>query len=239
VEISVIYPACNEESMIRDTITRSLTALRGLFQSFEILILDDGSRDRTGELADALAAEHPEVRVIHNPRNLGQGETARVGFREASGDLVTHNAIDYPFDLRDLRLMLPLLDEADVVVAARREYAGYTAYRRVLSRVNVWLLHLLFPLRLRDYNFIQLYRRAVLEQVKPASRSTAFLTPEILIRAHDLGFRIREIEVEYHPRRAGVATAGRPKVILTSLRDMLNLWLHRGRRRRPAAGRKG
>ena len=226
-EITVVYAAFNEEAALRTTIERSVEALRELFKSFEILLIDDCSRDRTGLIADELAEQYPEVLVMHNSRNLGQGETGRIGFQAANGDMIIGNAIDYPFDLRDLALMLPLLKDADIVVATRRERAGYSAYRILLSVVNVWLLNLLFPLGLKDYNFVQLYRRTVLERVKAKARSTGFIPPEILIRAYDQGFRIRSVEVEYHARTSGTATSGKLKVVLSSLHDLFSFWLER------------
>jgi glycosyltransferase involved in cell wall biosynthesis len=227
MEISVIYPAYNEAGNIERTIRRSVEALRSLFDRFEIIIVDDASADETGEIAESLAAEHPEIKVIHNAANQGQGESLRIGFREASYDLVIHNAMDYPFDLKDLSKMLPLLDEADIVVAVRNRRTDYTLYRRFLSVMNLILLNLLFGLGLRDYNFVQLYRKKVLETVQVDARSTAFLTPETLIRAHDLGYRIKEVEIDYHPRERGVATSGRPRVLVSSLRDLLRFWLKR------------
>ena len=227
MEISVVFAAYNEEKNVESSIGRALGALRPQFSTFEVIIVDDASTDSTGALCDRLAAAHPEVRILHNSKNLGQGGSLVRGFREAKYDLVTHNAMDYPFDLRDLSRLTPLLGEADIVVAARRSREGYSAYRVLTSAVHRVLLHLLFPLRLRDYNFVQLYRRSVWEAVKVEARSTAFLTPEALIRAYDLGYRIKEIEIEYYPRTAGAATSGKPKVILRSLRDMLRFWWQR------------
>ncbi len=237
-EITVFYAAFNEEAALRTTIERSVEALRELFKSFEILLIDDCSRDRTGLIADELARQYPEVLVMHNSRNLGQGETGWMALQAAKGDMIIGNAIDYPFDLRDLGLMLPLLKNADIVVATRRERAGYSAYRTLLSVVNVWLLNFLFPLGLNDYNFIQLYRRTVLERVKVKARSTGFIGPEILIRAHDQGFRIRSVEVEYHARTSGTATSGKLKVVLASLRDMFSFWLERTFHRHGDSGPK-
>ena len=231
LELSVIFPAYNEAGNIRQTIEMALAALPELCDRFEIVIVDDCGHDGTGQIADELADAHPEVRVIHNPRNLGQGASIVRGFREARYELMLHNAMDYPFDLRDLRLMLPLTREADIIVAARAGRPGYTWFRRFASAANRMLLRALFPLRLRDYNFVQVYPRSVWQTIRVEARSTAFLTPEALIRAYDLGYRIREVEVPYHPRTTGEATAGRPKVILTSLLDMLRFWWGRRRRR--------
>ncbi len=232
MELSVVFPAYNEEQNIRRTVSRSLDALRSLFNKFEIIIINDVSTDETGSIAEALAAQYPEVRVLHNPTNVGQGECQLIGFREARCDLVIHNAMDYPFDLRDLDKMLPLLDGADIVVAARARRAGYSLYRKFLSVMNVMLLRLLFNLQLRDYNFTQLYKKSVLDAVKVDARSTGFVIPETLIRAHDLGYRIAEVEIDYHPREHGVATSGRPSVVIRSLYDMLRFWLKRTKTRR-------
>jgi glycosyltransferase involved in cell wall biosynthesis len=225
--ITVLFPAFNEEMNIRSAMARALEAMRGRFASFELLIINDGSRDSTGAIADELAAAHPEITVLHNARNMGLGECLYLGFQCAKGELVIQNAMDYPLDLRDLDILLPALEQADVVVAVRKAYAGYTPYRKLTSRVNRALLRLLFRPSLRDYNYTQLYKREVLEAARPTSRSTVFIAPEIIIRAHALGYRIREVEVDFHPRLAGEATSGRPLVILKSVRDMFAFWAGR------------
>jgi len=232
MQLSVIFPAYNEEAALRSTIERSIRSLRAQFESFEILIVDDGSRDRTAEIADELAREFPEVRALRNPRNMGAGHTLMHGLDEMRGDWVIHNAVDYPFDFDDLPKLTALLDDADIVVAARTSRPGYTPFRLLTSYVNVTLLNVLFDLKLSDYNFVQLYRREVIERARPETRSTAFITPETMIRAHGLGYRIKEVPVPYHARETGVATSGSMKVILTSMRDMFKFAIDL-RRRQP------
>ncbi len=236
--ISVVFAAYNEEQSVRATIDRSLAALRARFDAFEILIVEDASKDATPAICDDLARLHPEVRVLHNEKNMGQGASLVRGFQQARYEWVIHNAIDYPFDLCDLDRLTPLTADADIVVAARKSRAGYSAYRVLTSVVHRNLLHLLFPLHLRDYNFVQLYRREVWQNLRVEARSTAFLTPEALIRAYDMGYRISEVEIEYHPRLQGVATSGKPKVILHSLRDMFAFWWKRFTGRTPRKNRK-
>jgi glycosyltransferase involved in cell wall biosynthesis len=238
-DISVIYPAYNEADNIRSTIQRSIEALRPLCRAFELLIVNDASKDDTGRIAEELAAKYPEVRVIHNARNLGQGASIVRGFRDARYGLLIHNGMDYPFDLKDLAILLPASAEADIVVAVRKSRAGYSQYRKLTSVVNLALLHTLFPhWKLRDYNFVQLYPRSAWERLKVDARSTAFLTPEALIRAHDLGYVIREVEIDYLPRVAGIASSGSPKVIIRSLGDMFRFWLKRTLGRTPSASRQ-
>jgi len=229
--ISVILPAYNEEQNIRRTISRTLEALRSQFARFEIIIVDDASKDATGTMADALAAEHPEIAVIHNEKNLGQGACQILGFRKARYELVTHNGMDYPFDFNDFSRMLPLFDTADVVVAERTGRPGYTPFRKFISFANLTLMNLLFPLHLRDYNFIQVYRKTVLDRISVDAGSAGFVIPETLIRAHDLGFRIRGIPIEYHAREAGEAKCGSFRVIRNSTRDLFRFWWKRLRGR--------
>lgn len=231
--ISVIFPAYNEEMNIASTMERALDAMRGLGRDFEIVIVNDQSRDATGKIADDLAAAHPEIHVLHNSHNMGAGASVVEGFQQARYDWVIHNAMDYPFDLRDLPKLLEFCGEADIISAARTARPGYSRYRLLTSAVHKRLLRLLFPLKLSDYNFTQLYSRAVWEAIQVESRSTAFLTPEAMIRAYDMGYRVKEVAIEYHPRLAGEATSGNPKVILHSLRDMLTFWWRRLLRRTP------
>lgn len=223
--ITVIFPAYNEAANIRRAIEQSMEAMSPRFDTFELLIINDGSQDGTGSIAEELAETHSEITVLHNERNLGLGETLYRGFQCAKGELVIQNAMDYPLDLRDLDKLLPVLGEADVAVAVRKAYAGYTPYRKLTSKVNRALLRLLFEPKLRDYNYTQLFKREVLEAARPTSRSTVFIAPEILIRAHELGFKIKEVEVDFHPRIAGEATSGRPGVILRSVRDLFTFWI--------------
>jgi len=225
MEITVLFPAYNEEANIRSAMSRALEALRPRFEHFEILIIDDGSRDRTGEIADELAREHPEIRVMHNERNLGLGPTLYKGYRSARYELVIQNAMDYPLDLKDLDKMVPLLAEADIIVAVRKSHAGYTPYRKLTSRVNRAMLRFLFEPKLRDYNYTQLFKKTVLDSVEPTTRNTVFLAPEVVIRAYAMGFKVKEIEIDYHPRIVGEATSGKPGIVVRAVYDTLKFWL--------------
>jgi len=237
MSISVIYPAYNEEKNIVSTIDCTLSALQALVSDFEIVIIDDASKDRTGAIADELAARHKQIRVIHQPQNMGQGVGIITGFKAASMDLLIHNGMDYPFDVADLNLMLPLLSKADIVVAIRKGRPGYTAYRKLLSIATVRLIQTFFDVRLRDYSFVQLYRRQVWHDIEVEARSTGFLIPEALIRARDLGYRLAEVDIEYHARVHGKATAGKPSVVARSLLDLLRFWAKRIAGKTPRKGR--
>jgi glycosyltransferase involved in cell wall biosynthesis len=227
--ISVVFPAYNEEENIRATMARALASLSRQFETFEIIIVNDASTDSTGQIAEQLAQNDNHFLVIHNDRNMRLGATLLRGLGRARYDLITFDAMDYPFDLDDLAEMVPLLATNDVVVAVRKQRAGYTVFRKIISHVNLALLHLFFELKLRDYNFVQVYKRRVLETIPVVSRSTGFVTSEMLLRAHRSGFTIAEVDIKYLPREHGIARSGSPAVIMASVRDLMLFWLRTNR----------
>lgn len=224
--LSVVIPAYNEELNIEKAMQRALTELDRLFETFEIIVVNDASTDGTAALADRLAAADARIRVIHNEVNLRQGASLLKAFAQARYELVTHDAMDYPFDLADMDKLMPFVDDFDVVVACREERPGYSPYRHFLSHANLFLLHLFFELKLPDYNFIQVYKKSVLDSVlcRVKARSTGFVTPELVIRAHRQGFKVKPVNIKYLPREAGVARSGAIKVIVATMRDLLSFW---------------
>jgi dolichol-phosphate mannosyltransferase len=230
LSLTVVIPAYNEERLLEATVRRAVASLARSVGRFEVLLVDDASTDGTRALSDALAAELPQVRVVHNERNLKQGGCLRLGFGLARHDLVTHNAVDYPFDFDDLPLLLGHFPAADVVVATRRSYPGVSATRMALSGVNRVLIRLLFGLGTRDYNFVQVYKRRVLAAQHCFSKATNFVTVEHIVRAHHAGHRIVAVPCEYHPRAVGASSSGTLRHMAVALRDMARLRLELFRR---------
>jgi len=225
VSLSVVMPAYNEEGNIRKTLPRAVASLRKMVGKFEILLIDDCSQDQTFAIAQELAKEFPEIVALKNDVNLRQGGTLERGFALAKYDLVTHNAMDYPFDFDDLPQLLSHFPEADVVVAGRKTYPGTSAPRRFVSYVNRSLLHVLFGAPVDDYNFIQIYKRGVIQGQKTFSTATSFITPEKIIRAHKAGLRVVEVVVDYHERLVGKPSSANVKNIRRALNDMGRLWV--------------
>jgi len=222
VRLSVVMPAYNEEANIKSTIPRAIEALRRQVGAFELILVDDCSRDGTGAIADELAQKYPELRVVHNEHNLRQGGSLKKGFALARYEYVTHNAMDYPFDFDDLPQLLRHFPEADVVVASRRTYPGTTAPRRFVSWTNRSLIRALFGSRIYDYNFIQVYKRRVIE-LPSFSDATSFITPEKIIRAHRKGWKVVEEVVDYHQRLVGTPSSANVKNIRRAIGDMVKL----------------
>jgi glycosyltransferase involved in cell wall biosynthesis len=225
--ISIIYPVYNEATALKNVIVSSYNSLSRLFADFEIIIVNDGSTDGTAALAEQLTQKYPGVRVIHNKVNLGQGRSILKAFTAANKQLVLHNGIDLPFKLDDLIHLLPGMEYADIVVATRKSRAGYSVYRTIVSKINRLLIRTMFNMQLTDFNFVQLYKAPIVHEVKIVSHSTGFVIPELLIRAHDLGYKIAAVDIDYYPREQGRSINGRLKVLVASFTDLTKFWLRR------------
>ncbi len=218
--ISAALPAYNEEANLTRTIGALIPVMESLTDDYEIIVVDDGSRDRTAEVAKGFAAQNPHVRLVQHKVNQGYGAALYTGFTAATKDLVFMTDSDAQFDVRELAKFLPLLAEADLVI-------GYRAPRRdpFVRRLNGWgwtlLGNLLFGYVARDVDCaFKLFRREILDHVDIHSRGATF-SLEFLVRARRAGYRVREIPVTHLPRTAGKQTGARLDVIARAFRELL------------------
>jgi glycosyltransferase involved in cell wall biosynthesis len=223
--LTVVMPGYDEEANVERAIAAVLAGLEAGFPDFELLVIDDGSRDRTAELAERAAARDPRVRVLRNERNLNYGLSLRRGLAEARCEWVLHEPMDLPLAPADFSRLADAMAGADVVVAVRHDRSAHSPWRQLTSLVHHALLRLLFRPRTRDLNFVQAYRRAWVQGLRVRSTSPAFVTPELILRAERGGGVVREVEAEFRRRERGSAHFGRPRDILWTLRDMLALRL--------------
>lgn len=231
--LSFFFPAHNEAENIEALVAEALVVLPSLADDFEIIAVDDGSRDATPQIADRLAAENPRVRVVHHPLNKGYGAALRSGFGAARFELVCFLDGDRQFHVEDLGRLLDRLaqaDRPDVVVGYRLERAD-PFIRLAYARSYRLALRMLFGLRVRDPDCAcKLFRRAALEGISLESGG-AFLSAELLIKLVQRGRRLAETGVPHFPRMAGSASGANPKVVLRAVRDFwrlrLRLWFNR------------
>jgi len=224
-ELSVVLPAYNEQEALGEAVRTYQEAFRadGL-EDYELLIVNDGSRDRTGEIADALAAADPRIRVIHNERNLGQSASFLRGFGQARGRVITWNGADLPFCPRDARRMMDEIARgADVVVVERADRKAYGLKRKIVSWTNVMILRALFGSPFRDHNFVQFFRREVVESMRIVSRGVSTTAAEMIFRALRGGRRVVAVTAQYHQRTLGTSTITASKV-LRALGETIHLW---------------
>lgn len=228
-ELSYFFPAHNEAANLAGLVEEALETLPSLAEQFEIVIVDDGSKDATPALADELAATHPEVRAVHHPVNLGYGAALRSGFAAARYDHLAFTDGDRQFKVADLGRLIERLQagHAEAVVGYRIRRADplvRTVYARLYRLAN----RIFFGLTVRDVDCAcKLFRRAALEGVSVESGG-AFFSAELLIKLSARGRRIDEVGVPHYPRTAGSPTGARPQVVLRAVRDFwalrLRLW---------------
>ena len=201
--LSIFFPMYNESDNIAVTLQRALAIVPRLgFADFEILVVDDGSKDDSAMVVRRAAQREPRIRLVSHPRNLGYGAALRTGFTAARGDVVFYTDSDLPVDLSVLADAVPLLEGADLVIGYRLQRFD-TPRRAVYSKVYNLLMRVLFGVRVRDVNFsFKLVRRRVLDRIT-LSASTVFIDGQLLAEATRGGFRIAELPIEYTPRSVG------------------------------------
>jgi len=236
--LSVFFPCYNEEANVERTTSAALRACRRICDDFEVIIVNDGSRDRTGEIADRLAAEHAEVRAVHNIPNQGYGGALQRGFREATKEWVFYTDGDGQFDFEEIDKLLPLLDQYDIV-------SGYRLDRRdsLIRKINAFcwtsLVNVVFRLWLRDIDCaFKIYPRRLFQEIEMKSKG-ALIDAEILARAKRRGYTIGQVGVHHFPRTAGEQTGANLRVILRAFKELFTLRkeIHRTGVARPRAPR--
>jgi glycosyltransferase involved in cell wall biosynthesis len=234
--LSYFFPAHNEEANLEGLVSEALETLPSLAETFEIVIVNDGSRDATGRIADDLTAANPGlVRAVHHPTNLGYGAALLSGFRAARHDHVAFTDGDRQFRVADVGRLIDRMagpDAPDIVVGFRIKRADplvRTLYARAYRLAN----RIFFGLKVRDVDCAcKLFRRASLEGIAIESGG-AFFSAELLIKLQAAGRSVAEVGVPHHPRTAGSPTGAKPSVVLRAVRDFwrlrLAMWVNRGR----------
>lgn len=218
--LSVIIPAYNEEANVDKAVGATVATLEATGVEWEIIVVNDGSTDRTGLLAERCSASNPRITVIHHPANKGLGAAVRTALQQARGEYVLWVPCDSPFEKGELDPFIGAIGKADVVVGYRTARPGYSPLMRVNSSVYTYVVSRLFRIHLRDFNYVHMYRRRVLASLKWRT-TRIFWLAEALIRARDAGYAIMQVPAVVRARTAGKATASRPSIMLRTAWDCL------------------
>jgi glycosyltransferase involved in cell wall biosynthesis len=228
--VSCTILAYNEERTLREAALDCQRALAGFGdRPFEIILVDDGSTDRTAEIGRELEDEIPELRMIRHARNLGPGSAILTGIRNSRNDVICFHAADQQLDFAEVASFIPLLDDADIVIGSRSGRLDYTAMRKLVSWVYIQLARRIFGLGdYDDFNFLYLYRRELFDDM-PIETGGVFMCTEIFVRAVDRGARVARVDARCLPRKEGTSTVYRPAVIADTAREMARFWWMRRR----------
>lgn len=223
--LSVFFPCINEEGNIENTVNKAEEVLKKLKLKYEIIIVDDGSTDSTGQIADLLAEKNSNIRVIHHSKNLGYGEALKSGFYNARYDTIVYTDGDGQFDFSEVTKFLEKISDHDVVIGYRIKRKD--PFFRILFKKG-WALSLwaFFGLTLKDVDCgFKMVRKEVLQKI-PHLESTrgAMINAELAIKPKKMGFKIAQVGVTHYPRLMGTPTGANIRVIIKSYLDLLKLW---------------
>jgi glycosyltransferase involved in cell wall biosynthesis len=221
--IAGVLPAYNEEENIEKAALKLLEVLKNLpFPRYEVIVVNDGSRDRTGEICDGLAARYPNIRVIHHPTNYGYAAALRSGFTSASTDLIFYTDSDNQFDVKELKNFIAPIEDYDMVCGFRI-YRFDPLTRLFLSWGFNLLVRIIFRIRVRDIDCaFKLFRKEIFDKVQIESQKF-FVDAEILAKARYHKFSMTELGVRHYPREAGHSTV-RPSHIFYTLKELAKIW---------------
>ena len=218
--ISIIIPAYNDEGTIEDVVREAASVAQELTDRYEVVVIDDGSHDATGDILERLEEEN--LRVVHHNPNQGFGPTMRELYGRATEDLLFSAPGDGQIPPRVLGAMMPALEEYDLVVGYRRS-RNDPLRRRIQSFVYNSLISILYGVRLRDVNSSKLMKTQILRDISLTS-SSAFIEAELCIKAKAAGYRIGEVVIDHLPRRYGEASGSKLHVIWDTLKDAVAMW---------------
>ena len=245
--LSMLGWALDEEESIGGYIDRAGAFLAALTDDYELVLIDDGSTDRTWAIAQEYQRTRPWLKPYQNGGNRGSGYNTKRAVSLATKDYVFWQTVDWSYDIRYLAMALPKLAEVDVLQGVRNnaltmnglfDRRSDTAYKGLVSLVNYQLIRLLFRLPISDYQNVTVYPRQLIQSVSLESESS-FTNPECLLKTWWRGARFQEVPVRFVKRQKGVGKGTRPRAVLAAIADILYWWSQWILLRRRADRRRG
>ena len=246
--VSLLCWGYNEEDSIQEYLEKATRLMDAVVEDYEIILIDDGSRDGTYEIAAAFQKQNPRLKIFRNDKNMNVCVSFKRAIERSSKEFLFWQTIDWCYDISDLRLFLEYLKTCDVVQGVRRKpvqvKAGFlkpfvavlklfgikhltrrsdTVPKAIVSVINYALIRLLFGIPLSDFQNVTFYPTKWIKSIRIESNSS-FGNPELLIKSYWNGMSIKEVPINFIPRSKGAAKGTRPRSVINSVRDILRLW---------------
>lgn len=246
--VSLLCWVYNEEDLIQEYLEKATELLNANVEDYEIVLIDDGSKDRTYEIAKAFQEKNPRLKIFQNEKNLNVGISSQRAIQRASKEYLFWQTIDWSYDIANLRLFLEYLKDYDIVQGVRRKPVEVkikflkpfalmlrlfgikhltkrsdTVPKAIISVINYILIRLLFRVPLSDFQNVTFYPTKWIQSIKYESKSS-FANPEGLIKSYWNGMSIKEVPINFIARSKGEAKGAKVKAIITSVKDIIRLW---------------
>ena len=223
ISLSVVLPAHNEEGNISDTVAGCVSYLEKNGIDYEVVVVNDGSRDRTRQIVEEISSSNPRVILVNHETNKGYGSALRSGFDKASKQYIFFMDSDGQFDINDLDRLLPHAGEDKAVIGYREDRAD-----SLIRSLNAWLygmyIYLVFGLRVKDMDCaFKVFPRAAYRAVMPIKSEGALFSAEFLIKLKRSGYTFIQVPVRHFPRVFGSQTGANIGVIMKMFRESWKL----------------
>ena len=226
-ELSVFLPTYNEAESIKDVVLKTKKVLSGVATKWELIVVNDGSKDATADVVEKLTKFEPRIRLINHEENRGYGGALKTGFYNSRYKWIAFIDSDGQFDFSEITNFITKQKEtgADLVIGYYKK-RQVSAFKILTSKLWELAVHILFNLKVHDIDCgFKLISAGVFKKVsRLESERGAFISSELLIKAKKAGFKIAEVPVTHFPRTRGSGTGRNINVIIESFIDLLRLW---------------
>ncbi len=223
-ELSIFFPFWNEEQNLESVVKKAIPIAQKYADKWEIIMVDDGSSDKTLEIAKELEKKDPRLVAVSHEKNRGYGAALKTGFEKAKYNLVVFNDGDGQFDLGEIDKFLEKIDKSDLVIGFRKKRLDNPFRHLLMNLLKIWDF-VFFRFRFKDIDCgFKLFTRNALDKITPFNSEGAMITTEILAKAKKAHLKISEVEVNHYPRIYGDQSGGNLRVIIRAIRESLILW---------------
>lgn len=225
-ELSIFFPFWNEEKNIEQVVLSAIPVADKYVKKWEILMIDDGSKDNTRKIAEKLEKEHKNLRLVSHSPNRGYGSALKEGFQNAKYNTVVFADGDGQFDFSELPKFFEKLESSDIVIGFRKKRRDRKIIKRLLlmNMLKIWDFFL-FGFYFKDIDCgFKMFKRSALEQLGPLRSEGAMITTEILAKSTKRKLKIKEVGVEHYPRQFGQQTGANLPVIVRAVLESFILW---------------
>ncbi len=225
LQLSIFFPAYNEAFIIKETLIQANRVIKTIAETYEIIVVDDGSTDKTAVIVKQMMRVNKEIRLVSHRKNLGYGAAIKSGLAAVRYSWVIACDSDGQFDLREIKKFIPFTKDYDLIIGYRLKRID-SRYRRFMAFILRLVNFILFKLNLKDVDCgFKLIRRSVIKAVGQLTTASAITVTEFIARAVRLGYRVKEVGVSHHSRSGGQQTGGKPSVVIKGAKEAIRLWL--------------
>lgn len=222
--LSIFFPFWNEEKNIESVVKKAIPIAQEVADKWEIIMVDDGSSDKTYEIAQKIARENPSLKVLSHDKNRGYGAALKSGLSASKYDLIIFNDGDGQFDFAEIYRFLEKIPNADMVIGYRKKRHDHPLRHLLMNLLKIWDLFF-FGFYFRDIDCgFKLFKKSSLQKILPLHSEGAMITTEILAKAKRAKLKIEQVEVTHYPRRYGDQSGGNLRVIIRAISESFALW---------------